>query len=77
MEWNDALIKRTNRMLGLINEKTNAYLKDDSTILPHCKISFGDLVLSIPMDLAETNDFVQGTLIEFMDFMKETYGEEN
>lgn len=45
----------------------------DSTILPNITIKYKNVSIDIPMDLAETNNFISDAIDELRELIKEEY----
>ena len=60
-----------------IQNDTDDYLESDfvnvNSILPDITIKYKDVTIDIPLDLAESNDFIQGTIIDLKALIKEMY----
>lgn len=60
-----------------IENDTDTYLESDfvnvNSILPDITIKYKDVSIDIPLDLAESNDFIQGTIIDLKTLIKEMY----
>ena len=60
-----------------IENDTDTYLKSDfvnaNSILPDITIKYKDVSIDIPLELAESNDFIQGTIIDLKALIEEMY----
>ena len=60
-----------------IQNDTDDYLESDfvnvNSILPDITIKYKDVTIDIPLDLAESNDFIQGTIIDLKALIEEMY----
>lgn len=68
----DRLVENLKLLKGKIEEDTWSYLESGDD-LPKIKLSYKSAVVSIPLDLAETNQFIQETIDNLIDLIQDTY----
>lgn len=68
----DRLVENLKLLKGKIEEDTWSYLESGDD-LPKIKLSYKSAVVSIPLDLAETNQFIQETIDNLIDLIKDAY----
>lgn len=71
----DRLVENLKLLKGKIEEDTWSYLESGDE-LPKIKLSYKSAVISIPIDLAETNQFIQVTIDNLIDLIKDVYLED-
>ena len=68
----DRLVENLKLLKGKIEEDTWSYLESGDD-LPKINLSYKSAVVSIPLDLAETNQFIQETIDNLIDMIQDTY----
>ncbi len=68
----DRLVENLKLLKGKIEEDTWSYLESGDD-LPKIKLSYKSAVVSIPLDLAETNQFIQETIDNLIEMIQDAY----
>ena len=68
----DRLVENLKLLKGKIEEDTWSYLESGDD-LPKIKLSYKSAVVSIPLDLAETNQFIQETIDNLIEIIQDAY----
>ena len=76
MKWYEILITGLKSLKNCIESDTWEYLENDKPI-SDLHIEYNGIKVDIPLELAETNEYIQASIKELIDLVNDTYIEED
>ena len=74
MKWYESILNGLKSINNHIENDTWEYLENDKAI-PDLEIVYKGIKVNVPLELAEMNDFAQGTINELIELVNDLYVE--